>query len=253
MAHLEPGTTIGPYRIEELVGAGGMGDVYRATDTRLHRTVAIKLVAPEFSTSRESQTRFEREARLLAALNHPHVGAIHGIEEFGDVRALILEFVDGRTLAERLDAGRLRPDEALAIARQIALALAAAHDKGIIHRDLKPANIKITPAGDVKVLDFGIAKLTHSDEGLTAAAAPTVTSQRTRDGAILGTAAYMSPEQARGQPVDRRTDIWAFGCVLYEMLTGPGVVRHPTAAGHRRQFLAVLVSGFQDARLLCRR
>jgi Tol biopolymer transport system component len=220
MAHLEPGTAIGPYRIDALVGSGGMGDVYRATDTRLHRAVAIKIIAAGLSTDPEIQTRFEREGRLLAALNHPHIGAIHGLEQFDGVHALILEFVEGPTLAERLDSGRLRLDDALRIARQIALALAAAHAKGIVHRDLKPGNIKITPAGDVKVLDFGIAKLGHGDETLTAGASDTVTARETRDGAILGTAAYMSPEQARGQAVDTRTDIWAFGCVLYELLTG---------------------------------
>ncbi len=226
-----------------------MGAVYRATDTRLHRTVAVKLVAPGLSANPESRARFEREGRLLASLNHPNVAAIHGMEEFQGVRALVLEFVEGHTLADVIarahppaeaESLRSRPrnnesgvaasgggtpralsiDDALRIARQIALALTAAHDKGIVHRDLKPANIKITPTGDVKVLDFGIAKLAESHDEFPIETAVTRAAEPTREGTIVGTAAYMSPEQARGQPANKRADIWAYGCVLYEMLAG---------------------------------
>jgi serine/threonine protein kinase len=215
--HLQPGVMVGAYRVETLVGAGGMGEVYRATDTRLRRPVALKILAPDLSSSLDAHTRLQREAQLLAALNHPRIAQIYGIEDSGDVRALVMEFVEGRTLGEML--GRtasggvaLKVADALKFARQIAEALEAAHAQGIVHRDLKPANIKITPAGDVKVLDFGIATLANVTES-----GPTL--EATREGAIIGTVAYMSPEQARGLAVDKRTDIWAFGCVLFEMLT----------------------------------
>ena len=228
------GRRIGAYQILAPLGAGGMGEVYRARDTRLGREVAIKILPRAFTTDADRLARFEREARVLASLNHPHIAAIYGIEEAsldvgagfsGPMRALVLELVEGETLAERLArAGRPLPiKEALDIARQIADALDAAHEKGIVHRDLKPANIKITPQGAVKVLDFGLAKLEASGAGHAGGEftqAPTVTVNDTREGLIVGTAAYMSPEQARGQTVDKRTDIWAFGCVLYEMLTG---------------------------------
>ena len=212
--HFEPGVALGPYRIDALVGAGGMGEVYRATDLRLQRTVAIKVLLPGLSAGPGFDLRFEREAQLLASLNHPNIGAIYGLEDLDGVRALVLEFVEGPTLAERINAGRLPLHEALTIARQVTFALQAAHEKDIVHRDLKPSNIKITPDGVVKILDFGIAK--SGDRGGSEA----VTAAPTRTGLILGTAGYMSPEQARGRRVDKRTDIWAFGCVLFEMLTG---------------------------------
>jgi Tol biopolymer transport system component len=210
------GREIGAYRILSLLGAGGMGEVYRARDTKLGRDVAIKILPSTFTHDAERRARFEREARVLAALNHPHIGAIHGLEQADGVQALVLELVEGETLAERLTRGPLSISDGLAIGRQIADALEAAHEKGIVHRDLKPANIKITPNGNVKVLDFGLAKAT----GPNLPDLPTITVDATQEGSILGTAAYMSPEQARGQPVDRRTDVWAFGCVLYEMLSG---------------------------------
>ena len=210
------GREIGAYRILSLLGAGGMGEVYRARDTKLGRDVAIKTLPSTFTSDAERRARFEREARVLATLNHPHIGAIYGLEDADGVQALVLELVEGETLAERLASGPVSISESLAIGRQIAEALEAAHEKGIVHRDLKPANIKITPNGTVKVLDFGLAKAT----GPTLPDSATITVEATRDGTILGTAAYMSPEQARGLPVDKRTDIWAYGCVLYEMLTG---------------------------------
>ncbi len=224
LPHLSPGTLFGQYRVDQLIGAGGMGQVYRATDTRLHRTVALKLLIPELSIDPEFRSRFEREARLLASLNHPNIAAIYGLEEEGGVQALALEFVDGPTLADRLRAGALPVADALAIARQIAAALEIAHVQGIVHRDLKPANIKITPAGVVKVLDFGIARAGRG----TNAGQPTAADTRT--GMILGTPAYMSPEQARGLDVDKRADIWAFGGVLFEMLTGRGAFAADTAS-----------------------
>jgi Tol biopolymer transport system component len=226
------GRQFGPYHVVSIVGVGGMGEVYQARDTRLGRDVAFKVLPSHVSHDPARRRRFEREARLLAALNHPHIGAIYGVEEADGVSALVLELVDGPTLAERVAAGAVSIKEALAIALQIAQALEAAHDKGVVHRDLKPANIKITPAGIVKVLDFGLAK--SPVVGNTGAGAPAqtpspmVSVDGTRDGVILGTAAYMSPEQARGQPVDKRTDIWAFGCVLYELLTGRAVFARGT-------------------------
>jgi eukaryotic-like serine/threonine-protein kinase len=220
------GRRLGAYHILGPLGAGGMGEVYRARDTKLGRDVAIKILPSEFTSHPERLARFQREARVLASLNHPNIGAIYGIEdgpcEAGPhVHALVLELVEGQTLAERIARGAVPIAEALAIARQIADALDVAHEKGIIHRDLKPANIKITPDGVVKVLDFGLAKAAGGD-GSTPdlTQSPTMTIGGTRDGAILGTAAYMSPEQARAMPIDKRTDIWAFGCLLYEMLTG---------------------------------
>jgi Tol biopolymer transport system component len=215
------GRRLGAYHLEALLGAGGMGEVYRARDTVLGRDVAIKILPRVFTSDADRLARFEREARLLASLNHPHIGAIYGFENSDDFHALVLELVEGDTLADRLAAEPLPVADALPIARQIADALEAAHEKGIVHRDLKPANIKITPEGVVKVLDFGLAKAAAGDEvGPDLSKSPTITVGGTREGVILGTAAYMSPEQARGKPVDKRADIWAFGCVLYEMLTG---------------------------------
>ena len=220
------------------LGAGGMGEVYRPSHTRLHRDVALKVLPREFSTDSDRLARFEREARVLAALNHPHIAAIYGVQDIepaigagksGRTQALVLELVEGETLAERirrraggLGTAGLPLDDTLGIARRIAEALDAAHDKGIVHRDLKPSNIKITPEGVVKVLDFGLAKLAAGMEPGDRAPvnAPTITLAGTREGHVVGTPAYMSPEQARGQTVDKRTDVWAFGCVLYEMLTG---------------------------------
>jgi Tol biopolymer transport system component len=213
---LTPGSQLGAFQIENLLGAGGMGEVYRAHDTKLRRAVAIKVLPDFLADDPDRRSRFGEEARALAALNHPHIGAIYGVEESGDVAALVLELVDGPTLSERLAAGPLPFDEVISIARQLADGLEAAHDRGIVHRDLKPANIKITPEGNVKILDFGLAKAA----GAPAHAASLQLSgsgHATRVGVIVGTAGYMSPEQARGLPVDKRADIWAFGCVLFEM------------------------------------
>lgn len=218
---LTPGTRLGPYEILSAIGAGGMGEVYLARDTKLGRDVALKILPPAFTADADRAARFEREARLLASLNHPHIGAIYGFEDAGDVPALVLELVEGDTLDDRVRRGPLPLSEALAVAQQIADALDAAHGSGIIHRDLKPANIKITPEGVVKVLDFGLAKaLSAEGSAPDLSTCPTITADGTSAGVILGTAAYMSPEQTRGRPLDKRTDIWAFGCVLYQMLTG---------------------------------
>jgi len=218
------GTKLGPYEITAKLGEGGMGEVYRATDTKLERQVAIKVLPAAFVEDKERLARFEREAKLLAQLNHPNIAHIYGMETSGEAHALVMELVEGPTLAERLESGPLPPDESLSLARQIADALEEAHEKGIIHRDLKPQNIKASIAGKVKVLDFGLAKAMDSGSGFASAAdladSPTVTFGGTREGVILGTAAYMAPEQARGGPVDKRADIWAFGVVLYEMLSG---------------------------------
>jgi serine/threonine protein kinase len=218
---LSRGTRIGVYEVQDLLGSGGMGDVYRARDTTLGREVALKLLRPLVSADTARLARFAREARLLAALNHPHIGAIYGFEPDGDRPALVLELVEGQTLADRVRRGPLPLPDALSIARQIADALHAAHSAGIIHRDLKPSNIKVRPNGIVKVLDFGLAKTVSAEvSGHDTGESATVTADHTMPGAVIGTAAYMSPEQARGKPVDRRADIWAFGCVLFEMLTG---------------------------------
>ncbi len=223
---LESGFTFGSYRIAHLIDAGGMGEVYRARDLKLGRDVAIKILPRAFTGDPGRLARFEREARILATLNHPCIGAIYGLEEHDGVRALVLELVEGDTLAELLNRGPIPATDAKVQARQIAEALEAAHEAGIVHRDLKPANIKITPAGGVKVLDFGLAKLTPlslvadtAADGLSHSP-PAPSSGGTDAGVILGTLGYMSPEQARGLPIDKRADIWAFGCVLYEMLTG---------------------------------
>jgi serine/threonine-protein kinase len=220
---LKSGTHVGPYEIIAALGAGGMGEVYRATDTKLKRDVAIKVLPADVAGDPDRLARFEREALVLASLNHPHIASIYGLEDSDGEPCLVLELVDGPTLAETTASRPVALDEALEMARQIASALEAAHEKGVIHRDLKPANVKITPEGNVKVLDFGLAKA-FADESMEISGdpsrSPTMTMSATRAGVILGTAAYMSPEQARGKPVDKRTDIWAFGAVLYEMLTG---------------------------------
>jgi len=219
------GRSLAQYRVTASIGAGGMGEVYRARDTKLGRDVALKVVSEGFTHDPERAARFRREAQLLAALNHPHIAAIYGLEHAADTNFLVLELVDGETLAERIAHGPLPLSAALAIAGQIADALQAAHDKGIIHRDLKPANIALTADGQVKVLDFGLAKAMEgapaSSSSLHAATlSPTISLAMTEAGMILGTAAYMSPEQAKGRPADKRADVWAFGCVLFEMLTG---------------------------------
>jgi serine/threonine protein kinase len=241
------GAKLGVYEILSLLGSGGMGEVYRARDTKLHREVALKVLPAPMAHNTERMARFEREAQVLASLNHPNIAAIYGLEESNGASALVMELVEGRTLAERLAAGEpqdrrpplspllneegkreargggeaLSLDEALPIARQIAEALEYAHERGIVHRDLKPANLKITPEGMVKILDFGLAKALEGEHAAgDVSSSPTISGLATQAGIILGTAAYMSPEQAKGKPVDRRADIWAFGCVLYEMLTG---------------------------------
>jgi serine/threonine-protein kinase len=221
---LSPGDRLGAYEIVSLLGAGGMGEVYRARDTKLNRDVALKILPEAFTLDGDRIARFRREAQVLAALNHPNIAAIYGFEDSGSTHALVLELVEGPTLAERIANGPLSLDEALAFARQIAEALKAAHEQGIIHRDLKPANIKVRDDATVKVLDFGLAKALESSSlpRMDLANSPTITSpaMMTGVGTILGTAAYMSPEQAKGRPADKRSDIWAFGCVVYEMLTG---------------------------------
>jgi eukaryotic-like serine/threonine-protein kinase len=218
---LAPGTRLGPYTIVSALGAGGMGEVYRARDSRLDRDVAIKILPAAFALDTERLARFEREAKTLASLNHPHIAHIHGLEESGGVQALVMELVEGEDLSVRIARGPVPIEDALPIARQIADALDAAHARGIIHRDLKPANVKVCDDGSVKVLDFGLAKALEKDPlGGDAINSPTITSPATQLGVILGTAAYMAPEQAKGRAVDRRADVWAFGVVLLEMLTG---------------------------------
>ena len=217
---LPPGTRVGAYEVRALLGAGGMGEVYRAHDPRLGRDVALKVLPAAFSADRDRLARFAREARTLAALTHPHIAGIYGLEGPEGRPAIVLELVEGPTLAERLLSGPMPLADAIATGMQIAQALEAAHEKGIVHRDLKPANIKLTRDGSAKVLDFGLAKAFQVSAAPEAAQSPTVTADGTRAGTVLGTPAYMSPEQARGQTVDKRTDVWAFGCVLFEMLTG---------------------------------
>jgi serine/threonine protein kinase len=223
---LSSGSSIGTYEIVELLGSGGMGEVYRARDSRLKRDVAIKVLRPEFAADGERVARFRREAQILASLNHPHIGAIYDFEDVSGLQFLVLELVEGETLADRIARAPIPVDEALAIAMQIAEALDAAHEKGIVHRDLKPANIKLSREESVKVLDFGLAKPRHTEQRSQS----NVTTMTSVPGMILGTIAYMPPEQARGEETDRTADVWAFGCVLYEMLTRTEVFEGPTAA-----------------------
>jgi eukaryotic-like serine/threonine-protein kinase len=219
---LSTGTKLGSYEIRSAIGAGGIGEVYQAHDTKLGRDVAIKVLPEAFAHDPERLARFQREAKMLASLNHPNIATIYGLEQFGDTHYLVIELVPGDTLQQRVKRdGPVPIEEALAIANQIAEALEAAHEKGIIHRDLKPANVKLTPEGKVKVLDFGLAKTFAGDTSTEDMNnSPMLSMAATMQGVILGTAAYMSPEQAKGKAVDKRTDIWAFGAVLYELLTG---------------------------------
>src|SRR5712691_11022767 len=220
--------TIAHYRITAKLGQGGMGEVWRATDTKLNRDVAIKILPQAFAQDPDRMARFTREAQVLASLNHPNIAAIYGVED----RALVMELVEGPTLAERMEKRAMPLEEALPIAWQIAEALAYAHERGVVHRDLKPANVKVTPEGRVKVLDFGLASLAQASasDTPTTASSPTLTMRATIAGVIMGTAGYMSPEQARGAAVDKRADIWAFGVVLYEMLTGRRLFEGPTVS-----------------------
>jgi len=220
---LAPGDRLGPYEIVDLLGIGGMGEVYRAHDKNLARDIAIKVLPAALAHDPDRLARFEREAKVLAALNHPNIAIIYGLENTAaNSRAIVMELVEGPTLADRLEGGALPLEETLSIARQIAEALEAAHEKGVVHRDLKPANVKVREDGTVKVLDFGLATALQSNarEPGSGADSPTLTLGATQVGMILGTAAYMAPEQAEGKTVDRRADIWSFGAVLWEMLTG---------------------------------
>ena len=220
---LTPGTRLGVYEVTAPIGEGGMGQVYCARDTRLNRDVALKILSDSFANDPDRLARLTREAQTLASLNHPNIAHIYGLEESGGVRALVMELVEGDDLSQRIARGAIPLDEALPLAKQIAEALEGAHEQGIIHRDLKPANIKVRSDGTVKVLDFGLAKAVEPAAGTSASGSnsPTITTPAmTQAGMILGTAAYMSPEQVRGKTVDKRADIWAFGCVLYEIVTG---------------------------------
>ena len=228
---LQAGSSIGAYELVGPLGVGGMGEVYRARDTRLNREVALKLLPSTFSADPDRLARFTREAQTLALLNHANIAQIYGLEETATGQVLVMELVERETLADRIagtDRRGIPLDEALSIARQIADAVEAAHDRGIVHRDLKPANVKIRPDGMVKVLDFGLAKALQRGDAPDLANSPTFTGLGTQAGVILGTAAYMAPEQATGKPVDKRTDIWAFGCVLLARSAGPriGTARH---------------------------
>ncbi len=237
------GKTLGHYRVGEQLGRGGMGEVYVADDLNLNRKVALKFLPDATTGDPERMARFEREAKLLASLNHPNIAAIHGLEEAEGKRFIVMELVEGETLAQRLGKGRLPADEALGICRQIAEGLEAAHEKGVIHRDLKPANVMITEGDKVKILDFGLAKaLSDETQSGDLSQSPTLTEAMTRPGIILGTAAYMSPEQAKGKAVDKRADIWAFGCILYECLTGKRAFEGETVT----ETLAAILKGEPD-------
>ena len=246
---LQPGTSLGPYTVTAQIGAGGMGEVYRARDTRLDRDVALKVLPEAFTSDPDRLARFEREAKVLASLNHPNIGHIYGLEEAEGTKALVLELVEGPTLADRIAEGPIPVDEALPIAKQIAEALEAAHEQGIIHRDLKPANVKVKADGTVKVLDFGLAKAFQPAGGdPNLSDVTTMTVEATTTGVILGTVGYMSPEQTRGTPTDKRADIWAFGCVLYEMLSG----RRPFRGDTRSDTMAAVLDRTPSWRALPR-
>jgi serine/threonine-protein kinase len=241
------GKMLGHYQITSQLGKGGMGEVYQAKDQKLGRDVAIKVLPEEFARDADRVARFQREAKLLASLNHTNIAAIYGLEESGGTNFLVLELVEGDTLADRIKSGPVRVEEALKLALQIAEALEAAHEKGVIHRDLKPANLKVTPEGKVKVLDFGLAKAFAGEQAnLNLSNSPTLSDAATQQGVILGTAAYMSPEQARGKALDKKADIWAFGCVLYEMLTGQAAFQGEDVT----EILASVVKGGANLDLL---
>src|SRR5262245_34938145 len=243
---LQIGQQLGSYEITSLLGKGGMGEVYRARDIKLKREVAIKILPDEFSLDADRVSRFQREAEVLASLNHPNIAAIYDLREANGSRFLVLELVEGETLAERIHRGPIPIEEALDIAKNICEALEVAHEKGVVHRDLKPANIKITPEGKVKVLDFGLAKAMETQWPSTALSnSPTMLSG-TMGGMIVGTAAYMSPEQARGRPADQRSDVFAFGCVLFEMLAGQQAFQGEDVS----DVLASILKGDVDLRLL---
>ncbi|MEJ2246239.1 MAG: serine/threonine-protein kinase, partial [Acidobacteriota bacterium] len=236
---LSTGTKLSHYEITAQIGKGGMGEVYQATDTKLGRDVAIKVLPEEFAKDADRVARFQREAKLLASLNHPNIAAIYGLEESDGTNFLVMELVEGNTLDYRIKSGAIPVEEALKLALQIAEALEAAHEKGVIHRDLKPANIKVTPDGKVKVLDFGLAKAFAGEQAdLNLSNSPTLSVAATQQGVILGTAAYMSPEQARGKSVDKRADIWSFGVVLFEMLTGRQIFTGETVSDTLASVLA---------------
>ena len=244
---LHPGTTLGSYSVTAKIGEGGMGEVYRARDTKLDRDVALKVLPQAFTDDPDRLARFEREAKVLASLNHPNIGHIYGLEEAEGQKALVLELVEGPTLADRIKQGPIPVDEALPIAKQIAEALEAAHEAGVIHRDLKPANIKVKDDGTVKVLDFGLAKAFEPDASdVSASMSPTIslTAAATQMGMVIGTAAYMAPEQAKGKVVDKRADIWAYGAVLFEMLTGKKLFnrRKQNRSGRSRRHWRVMLS-----------
>ena len=240
---LTEGSRLGPYEVVSAIGAGGMGEVYRARDTKLGRDVAIKVLPPAFARDAERMARFGREAKLLASLHHSNIASIHGLEDSGNSQALVMELAEGPTLAERIARGPIPIEEALPIAKQIAEALEYAHEHGIIHRDLKPANVKVASDDTVKILDFGLAKALETEASAAELAnSPTISRMATQAGVLLGTAAYMSPEQAKGKQVDRRADIWAFGCVLYEMLTGKKAFRGETVT----DTLAAVIRGEPD-------
>ena len=241
------GTRLGPYEVLAQIGAGGMGEVYQAHDTKLGRDVAIKVLPPDFLNDPQRLARFQREARMLAALNHPNIATIYGLEQSGGATCLVMELVPGETLANRVKSGPLPVEEAMRLAVQVAEALEAAHEKNIIHRDLKPTNVKVTPEGKVKVLDFGLAKaFAGNAENDDPSNSPTLSATATMQGVILGTAAYMSPEQARGKMCDKRADIWAFGCLLYELLTGEHMFRGETVT----EILAAVLKEEPDWRAL---
>ena len=239
---LAPGDRLGPYQIGGQLGVGAMGEVYRARDTNLNRDVALKVLPELFALDPDRLARFKREAQVLATLNHPNIAAIYGLEESNSAQALVLELVDGPTLADRIAQGPMSISDALTIGRQIAEALEAAHEKDIIHRDVKPANIKIANDGTVKVLDFGLAKVWDGAPQAGPSGSPRLTTTDFAERTIMGTPAYMSPEQARCSPLDRRTDIWSFGCVLYEMLTG----RAPFAGETISDTLAAILDSAPD-------